>query len=160
MHQELAEEASDSDPDAKRQRVSLAQEHAWEVPETPAPSSKQEAERSWISPIDDDSDTDSSRNPDHPLRVQWEFHEKGFWRGMMRQDEIESAFHAWNRDGCPKDSFHDMDYRGFLYSINWKKFMQTTWSRNANGSINEPIKVRSIRRILVTHEQGTQKNYK
>ena len=158
MHQELAEEASDSDPDAKRQRVSLAQEHAWEVPETPAPSSKQEAEP--IAPIDDDSDTDSSRNPDHPLRVQWEFHEKGFWRGMMRQDEIESAFHAWNRDGCPKDSFHDMDYRGFLYSINWKKFMQTTWSRNANGSINEPIKVRSIRRILVTHEQGTQKNYK
>ena len=51
---------------------------------------------------DSDSDSDSVRNPAMPERVQWEYHTRGgWWRGCYQQKELEMAWKAWHKNGCP-----------------------------------------------------------
>ena len=108
-----------------------------------------------------DSDSDSSRNPCFPARTQWEYHQDGWWRGMMCQASIEAAFNLWQQMGSPKPptSLHVSQYDSVLYTVNFKSFTQSACVVKDDGTVNLPRRVRSIRRVSVISEQDTKRKY-
>ena len=109
---------------------------------------------------DSDSDSDSVRNPAMPERVQWEYHTKGgWWRGCYQQKELEMAWKAWHKSGCPPNELCGVLFKGVLYNINFKKFRQTAHERHHDGTLMPARSIRSIRRIMVTHEEDTDRPY-
>ena len=110
---------------------------------------------------DSESDSDSSRNPCFPARTQWEYHQDGWWRGMMHQASIDVAFHSWQHMGSPKgpSSLHVSEYNRVLYTVNFKGFTQSACVMNDDGTVNLPRRVRSIRRISVLSERDTKRKY-
>ena len=117
------------------------------------------SEDSQSSPPIYDSDSDEDRNPSTPERVQWEYHEDGWWRGMYRQDVLDRAWKDWNKKGCPKACIWGVMHHGVIYNVNFKKFNQTAHERNDNGTLKPSRRTRSIRRIMVSHERDSSRPY-
>ena len=109
--------------------------------------------------VDEGSDSDSERNPAMPERVQWEFHDKSWWRGCWRQQDLEAAWKAWHRHGCPSSEIFHMEYKNINYHFNFKKMMQSSHEKCLDGTLKPSRKMRSLRRIIVTHERDSKRPY-
>ena len=85
-------------------------------------------------------------------RVQWEFHDKTWWRGCYMQSRIEDAYLAWNKLGSHLRTQFWLQWRDCVFYYNFRKMRQKSFLRDHYGGLHLRS-VRSIRRIIVLAEE-------